>query len=436
MRNSLFALDLPAIDEVMPSVRPATIQDTVSGYHRSVPKVQEPHQFAEVHLTVVPFVGDTPLLLEWQVPFNHIPGTFLLQILKGIQQAAHQGYAEYGPMLHLKVTITHGRYQMLDTGPHVLQHVAAQAFQNAMREANLVPLDPISLPYVPRPTPVTRLLEFSDHSGLPFAYIPPGTYPVGAPHDLQQSVLNRTYSNPKVFWMPPGHVELPGFFIATQLLRQHHLAALRHTQWGMALNIGKYTSTVMGQRARKRSANADDILSVRFREGLYIAQALGMTLPTWDQWEVATRGPQGYLYPWGNVFGAHSGNDISILAHDASYWWEDPVSDMGSRDREYIVKIYTYFESFGTYTHATSPFGLIDLARQGHEWNTSGEPSEHGEYPVSSRLLRSLCNLEVSPYGCVGTNLAMMLPSGMGDDEAAIRLVYQEHAGTSPDVAA
>jgi formylglycine-generating enzyme required for sulfatase activity len=66
--------------------------------------------------------------------------------------------------------------------------------------------------------------------------------------------------------------------------------------------------------------------------------------PTWWEWEIAVRGPEPFLYPWGNEL------DVTKLRLTAS---DDLV----------------LIDDFGDYAKSTSPFGLRDVARIGGEWN-------------------------------------------------------------------
>jgi formylglycine-generating enzyme required for sulfatase activity len=67
----------------------------------------------------------------------------------------------------------------------------------------------------------------------------------------------------------------------------------------------------------------------------------GSSLPTEAQWEKAARGPEGYLWPWGNEF-------------NASYL-----------NANYVVGDTT---PVGSYPEGISPYGIYDMAGNVFEW--------------------------------------------------------------------
>src|SRR4051812_34533658 len=49
-----------------------------------------------------------------------------------------------------------------------------------------------------------------------------------------------------------------------------------------------------------RPSPIDDAAEASFEDAAHIAASLGVSLPYWYEWEIAARGPEPFLYPWGN----------------------------------------------------------------------------------------------------------------------------------------
>jgi formylglycine-generating enzyme required for sulfatase activity len=262
------------------------------------------------------------------------------------------------------------------------------------------------------------LREFLEEGGLEFAVVPAGTYPVGA-DPAQQPLLALP---PQSTWRGyplatrPQEVTAAEFAISTQPIRLSHWAKLRQRvpleipearlaalaarqggadeAWAAPTESNQQAARFHADRAAAllaprrfaRQPEADPVLEVSFAEAQAIAAALGASLPNWDEWEIATRGPDGWPYPWGATL------DRAELALELQDYSVDDESTMGTYS--FSEKVY-FIHSFGRYREAVSPFGLGGLARAGREWNRCQER----ELPAAGdHILRSLADTGAMLY--------------------------------------
>jgi hypothetical protein len=170
--------------------------------------------------------------------------------------------------------------------------------------------------------------------------IPAGDYKVGA-EDAPALLQPPQRGFIKTPTTPPETVSLAAFSITADVIRGRdvaHLEAYAH--------IG-----------------AEQVVRVAYPLADVIAASLGGRLPTRQQWEVAARGAEGLLYPWGNTA------DREKLTLERVTYSVDESSTMGYYD--YSEEVY-FIEDFGPYAEAVSPFGLRHLVRAGREWNAQG----------------------------------------------------------------
>lgn len=150
-----------------------------------------------------------------------------------------------------------------------------------------------------------------------------------------------------------------------------------------------HSSYITPARQIRQDVEPNPPLVVDLKTAVAIATALHADLPRWYEWEIATRGPEGWLYPWGNE------TTRAELTFEYQSYSVDTESDMGYYNADQVV---AFVRSFGRYAQTVSPFGLRKLAFAGREWNLC-----HAGLPFAQEtaVLRSLAD--------VG-NMAMMIP--------------------------
>ena len=206
---------------------------------------------------------------------------------------------------------------------------------------------------------------------MEFIEIPAGRYVVGAGDTVKRHAVD-----PELTWdsyplvMREQHVEL--------------VEPIRITRDLVTRNQAR-------RHLKRATSHDDEVLVVDAIQADAIARAMGGRLPQWWEWEIAVRGPEPFLYPWGNDF------DREKITLEEIKYSTDTESVMGHYTPEYAYCV----DSFGEYATATSVFGLRDLVRVGCEWNTNGD----------KHVLRSFCDVGAMAYMVPGIR-----PNTWGDD--------------------
>jgi formylglycine-generating enzyme required for sulfatase activity/CheY-like chemotaxis protein len=112
----------------------------------------------------------------------------------------------------------------------------------------------------------------------------------------------------------------------------------------------------------KEALSLDDpVFNIDWYDAQAYAKWAGKRLPTEQEWEKAARGPQGYLFPWGNTFALQANNSAAPQGVDrfslAPHFHE--VVDQMPGDK--------------------SPYGVYDMAGNVSEWTDTLVPGSPGD---------------------------------------------------------
>jgi elongation factor G len=104
-----------------------------------------PGQFAELELRMEPLERGAGFLFESAVSGGVIPKEFIPSVETGIRHATSLGAVEGYPMVDIKVTLLDGKYHEQDSSPVAFEKAATLAFQQGIKEACPVMLEPMML---------------------------------------------------------------------------------------------------------------------------------------------------------------------------------------------------------------------------------------------------------------------------------------------------
>jgi eukaryotic-like serine/threonine-protein kinase len=97
------------------------------------------------------------------------------------------------------------------------------------------------------------------------------------------------------------------------------------------------------------------VIFVGWNQAAAYCKWAGRRLPTEAEWEKAARGPEGWVYPWGNIFDGTLANFCDINCING---WKLSDYDDGYIDTSPV----------GDYPGGASVYGALDMAGNAYEW--------------------------------------------------------------------
>lgn len=222
---------------------------------------------------------------------------------------------------------------------------------------------------------------------LPMVYVPGGCFTMGSTDDQIASNIqacNDLYSGAPFPCLediyraeaPAHEVCVEGFWIGQ--------FEVTNAQYAACVEAGVCAPPADSETYGDPAYADHPVIRVPYDQALAFADWAGGTLPTEAEWEFAARGPDSWIYPWGDTFDGSRLNFCDVNCD--VYFWVDPSIDDG----------YAYTAPVGTYPGGASWIGALDLSGNAWEWTRSAfraypyDAADGREDPASAedRVLR------------------------------------------------
>ena len=183
-------------------------------------------------------------------------------------------------------------------------------------------------------------------------YIPGGLYRLGPNSGFERK---RRKASLRPFLMDKYEVTNSQFLVYVESLRVDQRLAAFPSTW---------EPDAQGRTRPATGRENHPVTGVNWIQAQAYAEWAGKRLPTEDEWEVAARGKEARLYPWGDQYIDGRCNDAKLELDDVT--------------------------AVGTHLDGVSMFQIHDMAGNAEEWTAS-----HEEGAVMTRLTSSIAAMVV-----------------------------------------
>ena len=158
-------------------------------------------------------------------------------------------------------------------------------------------------------------------------------------------------------------------------------------QWIKFLTEGDYSPEGNWRPLYSIGKEDNPVTNVTLDDATAYCEWAGGRLPTEEEWEKAARGPEGFKYPWGDVFASPNCN----------------CAEMGTRN---IIEV-------GSVAADKSPYGVYDMMGNATEWTSDKlTPYAGSPDPRNEAFTKGMMVVRGGSYAMKGSTMSLVTRSG------------------------
>ena len=262
-----------------------------------------------------------------------------IQKSKGLQKIA----IGFGGLAMLSLVVIFGLLHPWNKIPAPVVAVTHTPSSMTFTPTNLITLAPTKT-IVPTPTLGIGSTMVSEKDGATLVFVPAGDFLMGSADDDLLAAPDEK---------PQHKVTLDAFWIdKTEVTNAMYAKCVAD---GVCKKPFKLSSSTHPNYFGNSEFDNSPVIYVDWNMAKTYCEWAGRELPTAAQWEKAARGPNGNIYPWGNVFDGLRGNfcDVNCAKPWANKTFNDGYSDVSP---------------VGKFPLGQSFYGALDMAGNVGEW--------------------------------------------------------------------
>jgi formylglycine-generating enzyme required for sulfatase activity len=241
------------------------------------------------------------------------------------------------------------------------------------------------------PTPTEIITQISPIDGMVLVFVPSGEFKMGSSKADDSQALDEE--------IPQHEVYLDDYWIDQTEVTNAQYA--RCVASGSCAKPNDNTSLTHGDYYENPQYANYPVIFVSWSQATAYCSWAGRRLPTEAMWEKAARGPDGFIYPWGNTFDGTKANYCDVNCFNG---WKDDRYDDGYIDTSQV----------GDYPAGASIYGAFDMAGNVYEWVA--------DWFEPYRRIR-----QVNPTGPLSGSEHIIRGGSWGDDPGHIRAAVRSH---------